>query len=145
MGIIVRRMGSADADAIAELSQKYFPLARIDEAEVRRRTARGVQYFVAERDGNLAGFVDVKLGARQVRIGGIAVTPDCERHGIGSALLERAVAFARENGRSSLSLLVKESNAKALRFYTQRGFALKGARIGKRNGTVLVLVRGIEN
>jgi len=145
MGMIVRCMGAADADAIAELSQKYFPLAQIDAGEVRRRTALGVQYFVAELDGKLAGFVDVKLGARQVRIGGIAVAPDCERHGIGSALLERAVAFARENGKSSLSLLVKESNAKALRFYTRHGFALKGARIGKRDGTVLVLVRGIEN
>jgi len=145
MGIIVRRMGAADAGAIAELGEKYFPLARIDEGEVRRRAAAGIAYFVAELDGKLAGFVDVKLGARQARIGGIAVAPKYERHGIGSALLERAVAFARGNGKSSLSLLVKESNAKAVRFYTQHGFALKGARIGKRNGTVLVLVRGIEN
>ena len=145
MGVIVRHMNSEDVRAISELSEKYFPLARIDEGEVRRRAAAGVAYFVAELDGKLAGFVDVKLGARQARIGGIAVAPGCERHGIGSALLECAVAFARESGKSSLSLLVKESNAKALRFYTHHGFALKGARIGKREGTVLVLVRGLEN
>ncbi len=145
MGRKVRRMGSADAGAIAELSEKYFPLARIDEAEVKRRAALGVQYFVAELDGKIAGFVDVKLGARQARIGGIAVNPMHEKQGIGSALLERAVAFARENGKSSLSLLVKESNVKAVEFYTHHGFALKGARIGKRDGNVLVLVRGLEN
>ncbi|VVC03839.1 dTDP-fucosamine acetyltransferase [Candidatus Burarchaeum australiense] len=144
MGFLVRRMRATDIPAIAGLSEKYFPLARIDEGEVRRRTSGGVAYLVAEEDGQVVGFVGGKLRGRDGRISGIAVSPAYERRGIGSALLERATAFARENGRGSLSLLVKEYNVKAVRFYTSHGFSLKAAKPGK-DGGVLLLWRGIEN
>jgi len=40
--------------------------------------------------------------------------------------------------------VVKESNVRAVRFYTSNGFAIKRVRPGKTGG-VLVLWKGIEN
>jgi len=144
MGLVVRRMRGSDRRAIAELSEQYFPLARIDEGEVRRRVANGMIYYVAELGGKVVGFVDLKLHERNARLSGIAVHPKHKERGVGSALLKKALDFARENGKVAVMLKVKESNSKAIRFYTSHGFSTKGA-VGGKSGGVLILKHGIEN
>jgi ribosomal protein S18 acetylase RimI-like enzyme len=136
-------MRGSDTRAIAELSSHYFPLARIDEGEVRRRVSKGFVYFVAELKGKPVGFVDVKVRERSVYICGIAVDPRYEGRGIGSALLERAGKLAGSRGRPALMLTVKEGNAKALKFYMRHGFSVKARRSG-REGNVLLLQRALD-
>ena len=140
----IRPIRGSDVRAVAELSQHHFPLARIDDGEVRRRISSGIAYIVAEYDGKVVGFVDLKLRERNAHISGIAVHPEYEGRGIGTMLINSAVDFARKNGKAALMLTVKESNAKAVRFYSRLGFSLKGAKSG-RSGGVLILWRGLEN
>ncbi len=47
-----------------------------------------------------------------------------EREGIGSALIERLAALARERGRKRVVLITTNDNLNALRFYQKRGFAM---------------------
>lgn len=140
----IRKMGAGHITAVAALGEKYFPEAKIDGGELRRRMANGMHYFVAEVRRELAGFVDVKLRERDAFLGGIAVAPKFEGRGIGTLLLQKAIGFARKNGKAGIALVVKESNARAVRFYTSNGFSIRKAKPG-RSGGVLVLWKGIEN
>lgn len=58
----------------------------------------------------------------------IAVHPDHRRHGIGAALLRAVLAWAAENGASSLLLEVRASNTSAIALYQSLGLVLQGRR-----------------
>ena len=53
---------------------------------------------------------------------GFAVRPECRGAGVGSALLERVVADARAERRSSIELTVGDTNEGARRLYERHGF-----------------------
>jgi len=142
--VAIRKMGEGHIPAVVVLCDAYFPDARLDRDEIRRRIANGMTYFVAEVGRELVGFVDVKLRERDAFMNGIAVAPKFEGRGIGTLLLQKAIGFARKNGKIAIELVVKESNARAVRFYTSNGFAIRRAKPGKTGG-VLVLWKGIEN
>ena len=55
----------------------------------------------------------------------IGVADDARRRGIGSALMERIIETAREEGYSALSLSV-ESNSNAVGLYERFGFVTRG-------------------
>lgn len=60
------------------------------------RAAAGLPTFVAERDGEPAGFLTLKpTSAHAAEIHVMAVLPGAHRRGLGRALVERAAAYAR--------------------------------------------------
>ncbi len=144
MNLKIRPYRAGDARAIVELSSHYFPAARIDEEEIRRRISKRIVYLVAELDERVVGFIDVKVREKDVYIYGIAVQPEFKEKGIGSQLLEKVVQIAKKEGKGALVLTVKESNTRAIQFYSKRGFSLREVRAG-REGEVLVLLRGVHN
>ena len=143
MGVEVRRMRATDIRAIVELAERYFPLARVDEGGVRRRSSRGYVYLVAEIGGEPAGFVDVRMRKRTAHVCGIAVRPECGGRGIGSALLEEAGRLAGKEGKEALTLVVKEGNAGAVEFYGRHGFSVVARKEG-RDGRVLLMRKRLE-
>lgn len=52
----------------------------------------------------------------------VAVYPEFRGRGVGSQLLERAEALARESNRPALSLIVADANVGARRLYARAGF-----------------------
>ena len=58
----------------------------------------------------------------------LAVSPAGRRHGLGRALVEKAVATLRERGVGQIYLEVRESNAPARALYAARGFKEVGRR-----------------
>lgn len=85
--------------------------------------------FVAELDGRQAGcaylvtLVDYFNERPHAHLSVLAVAADAESKGVGSALLDRSEAWARErhSDRLTLSALVTNSRARAL--YERRGFS----------------------
>jgi RimJ/RimL family protein N-acetyltransferase len=70
---------------------------------------------------------------------GLMVAAAHRRRGIGRALLEQAVDWARENGVEKLELHVFPHNEPAIRLYEQFGFEHEGLRRGHfRRGGQLV-------
>ncbi|MEO8754058.1 MAG: GNAT family N-acetyltransferase [Casimicrobiaceae bacterium] len=82
-------------------------------------------------DGVLAGGVGLVREARQksrhkADIVAMYVMPEYARRGIGRALLDHAIAFARDAGVEQLVLTVTQTNAAARELYAAAGFVTFG-------------------
>jgi RimJ/RimL family protein N-acetyltransferase len=88
--------------------------------------------FVAEDDGivvaRLSVARDPHSASRHVADLGLMVAASHRRLGIGRALLERAVAWARDAGVRKLELHVFPWNEPAIRLYEEFGFEREGLR-----------------
>ena len=88
--------------------------------------------FVAEADGELVGRLslsrDQHPASRHVADLGLMIAAGHRRRGIGRALLEQAVAWAREAGVRKLELHVFPWNEPALELYEAFGFEREGIR-----------------
>jgi GNAT superfamily N-acetyltransferase len=88
--------------------------------------------FVAEEAGDLAGFIHVAIRdsapipilrrRRYAVIDGVGVRVDRQKHGIGTALMEKAHAWASAMGAESIQLSVFAFNEKAFTFYEKLGY-----------------------
>jgi GNAT superfamily N-acetyltransferase len=100
-----------------------------------RRLAQGAAgIFVAEAEGDIAGFCDVIPSRDQDaragmvgEIGAFYILPVYWRRGAGRGLCRQAVDEARRLGYRYLTLWVLESNLPAQRFYAAMGFVADGA------------------
>lgn len=85
--------------------------------------------FVAAADDELVGSLHVDAGRFGVGELGMAVAREWRGRGVGSALLEAAIVWAREQGLHKLSLSVFPHNAAALGLYRKFGFVEEGLRV----------------
>lgn len=79
----------------------------------------------------VVGYVKVRRNSQLVSnahvlvIGGLAVDPSEQRHGLGTALVEKAIEEATNSGAKQLKLHVLGTNAVAMRVYERCGFAVE--------------------
>lgn len=133
--MIVRPMRSEDAQVCARLMAQT-PLWQrygVSEAGARQRfeqgLERGASLAVAERDGQVAGFVWIAVRGAFEHSGYIpliGVAPGQYGGGVGQALMDYAedLVFGEAG---ELFLLVSDFNEAAQRFYRRRGFVQVGA------------------
>jgi len=78
----------------------------------------------------LFGFIAVRAmeAAKEMELLNLAVGPNWRRKGYASALLKAALAECRERDFEALFLEVRESNERALAFYSKHGFSQSGRR-----------------
>jgi ribosomal protein S18 acetylase RimI-like enzyme len=67
-------------------------------------------------------------GPDEAHISDLGVAPDCQGEGIGTLLLRRAEEWAREHGRSRLTLWVAATNGVAVHVYEKTGFTIHETR-----------------
>ena len=97
---------------------------RIRESSIE--PPEGTATFVAEADAGLVGFVRVgREGHGRVELG-MAVADGWRGRGVGSQLLEQAIAWSREQGAHKISLEVWPHNGGARRLYEKFGFVVEG-------------------
>ncbi len=110
--------------------------------------------FLAEIDGSAVGYQVLSLWAGSIRsmahVGqlGTFLRPEFRGRGIGSALFEHALGFARSHSYRKFVIQVRESNRAAQAFYQRMGFAPCGrlarqVEIGGVEEDELILERGI--
>ena len=112
-----------------------FTITEEREAEIlagRRDDPRSLM-LVAEVDGEIAACADVQShGAQSRRFHraelGISVRKDYWRLGIGSAMMERLIAHARQSGFEQIELEVVSTNRRAIGLYVKYGFQVYGTR-----------------
>jgi GNAT superfamily N-acetyltransferase len=145
----VRRATEADVRAVATVHvaswregyAHVFPRDRLaalslDEREmlarnVLARPERGT-LLVAEVDGAVVGFASAGAafdpGIEAGEVYAIYVAPEHWGHGVGRALMERALQLLAERGFEQAVLWVLDDNPRARRFYEAGGWRLDGAR-----------------
>lgn len=84
--------------------------------------------YIAELDGRPAGvaylvtLVDYFNERPHAHLSVLAVSAEAEGRGVGSALLDRSVAWARERGSDRLTLSALVTNSRARALYERKGF-----------------------
>jgi RimJ/RimL family protein N-acetyltransferase len=149
----VRRAVPEDAAAIAAIHVRTWQVAyrglvpdevlaglSVQQREKYWREAAGTgqrdgRVFVATDDGVVVGFCALAIPSRDddvdervAEIGAIYVNPAVWRGGVGTALMDAALAELQAGGWRSVTLWVLAENRDARDFYARFGFAPDGAR-----------------
>jgi ribosomal protein S18 acetylase RimI-like enzyme len=97
-------------------------------------------FLLAERIGQVVGFVNLQVSPGIVYLARIYVLPGNHRLGIGTHLLQVALAMV-PNETDTVTVDVEEGNIHARAFYEKLGFVPSGARMVELFGFDLPLVR----
>lgn len=94
---------------------------------LRRAKARGRALFVARDGERMLGFIALsRAWNNYAEVDDFAVDVAARRFGVGRLLMDRAVAWAREQNLPGLRLETQSNNVPACRFYERYGFVLGG-------------------
>jgi RimJ/RimL family protein N-acetyltransferase len=134
---VVRPAQAGDARAMAELmaavAQERDGIATeppVDIEERAVRFARSVaESVVAVAGDRIVGTLHVSVSRHGFGELGMLVERDWRGHGVGSALLQAAIGWARGRGLHKLCLEVFPHNAAAIGLYRKFGFADEGRRV----------------
>lgn len=123
-GVALREMTAADIPAVHELERRLFPvdawplqmfLDELAQAETRR-------YLVAEYAGRIVGYAGLMCIEPIADVQTIAVVPEMEGRGIGSALLGELIQESRLRRAEDVLLEVRADNPRAQQLYVRFGF-----------------------
>jgi len=129
--VLVRLCGPHDIPAIIALERACAEAPQWGEAFWRggfpgETALRAV--FVAEAGEQICGYSVASYAVGIAELESVAVSESARRSGLGRALCERVMQWARERGAKSMQLEVRESNAAALSLYRRLGFVEQGKR-----------------
>lgn len=123
-GVVFRDMTMEDVATVNALEQRLFPadawplqmfLAELSQPETRR-------YLVAESGGTIVAYAGLMCIEPIADVQTIAVVPEFEGRGIGSALLTRLIDEARRRRAADVLLEVRADNPRAQQLYVRFGF-----------------------
>ena len=110
--LIPRRTRPRDLPSILELlSSSKLPTDGVPE--------HSKDFFVAELNGDIIGCVGLEIYPETALLRSLAVKPEFQSQGIGSALVKQAIQEAGELGRSKVVLLTETAE----KFFERFGFA----------------------
>jgi GNAT superfamily N-acetyltransferase len=112
------RCAESVAQAVGEKWNKAPPKRLLD-----------VPTFVAVSDGPDVGLVRCardEARADTAWLISVRVAPEMRRRGVGAALVDAVIDWARSRGLKRLLLKVSDRNAPAIALYTQKGFTANG-------------------
>ncbi|MFI7495270.1 ribosomal protein S18-alanine N-acetyltransferase [Kocuria sp. M4R2S49] len=116
-------MVPADVAAVHALERRLFP---VDAWPLEMFSAELAQpvcwYWVAEQDGEIVGYAGLMCIRPVGDVQTIAVLPEHEGRGIGSALLRTLHDQARELGATEVLLEVRADNPRAQQLYRRFGY-----------------------
>jgi len=83
---------------------------------------RSRAYVVARDETGLTGYAGINQVGSEVDVQTIAVRRDCQRLGLGAALLDELIKAARDRDAGSMLLEVRADNEAAQQLYARHGF-----------------------
>ena len=128
-GVTLRDMTEADVPAVHELEKALFPMDAWPERMFRDELAQPQtrRYYVAEETApggvrRIVAYAGVMCVPPIADVQTIAVVPEREGRGIGSAVLTELIAEARRRGARDVLLEVRADNPRAQALYRRFGF-----------------------
>jgi putative acetyltransferase len=133
----VRPAEVADARPMAELfaavAEERTGIATEPPVDVDARTvqftASIAESIVAAADGQIVGMIHVEASRHGFGEFGMLVDREWRGRGVGSALIQAAIDWAREQGLHKLSLEVFTHNTAGIALYRKCGFTEEGHRV----------------
>jgi ribosomal protein S18 acetylase RimI-like enzyme len=133
----IRGARSEDARArallFARVAEERDGIASEPPVDLEQRTAQfahtAAASHVAVAGSAIIGTIHVETGRFGTGDVGMLVAADWRGRGVGTALLEAAIARSREQGLHKLCLEVFATNAAAIALYRRCGFAEEGLRV----------------
>lgn len=143
-GVTLRDMTPDDVTAVEVLERRLFPVDAwpmqmfFDElAQIDTR-----RYVVAEADGQIVAYAGLMCIEPIADVQTIAVVPEFEGRGIGSAILTELIEEARRRGAVEVLLEVRADNPRAQALYVRFGFEqIHVRRRYYRDGTDALIMR----
>jgi RimJ/RimL family protein N-acetyltransferase len=134
---IVRPASIADARPMAELfaavAEERTGIASEPPIDVEQRTAQFTasiaESMVAVAGGQIVGMIQTEVSRHGYGELGMLVDRDWRGCGVGSALLQATIDWARDHGLHKLSLEVFAHNAAGIALYRKCGFVEEGHRV----------------
>ncbi len=127
----IRKADRADIDGIVAIEEVCFSVPWSRESLITDITENPrAQYFVAETDGNIAGYAGMWEVADEGHINNVAVMPRYRRHGVASILLATMLYTTDRHGLVGHTLEVRAGNEAAIKLYEKFGFKSAGIRPG---------------
>lgn len=130
-GISLRKATNSDAHEVARQNRIYFGLdtpgedcagGDINIIMPEDEEQRGLTNFLAQKDQEVIGKVNLQLTAAYGGIFGLGVLPEHRSQGYGREILVKAIAKLLEMGARKVMLQVEAQNSKALKLYESCGF-----------------------
>lgn len=129
--ISIRPMKREDCKGAYEIEMLSFPdTSWTLEDFYDSLTVESQYYFVAEKEGKIAGFAALYIMADCGDLVNIAVHPAFRRQGISCMLMEMLLETARDLALENITLEVRESNEAAIHLYLKYGFEKISTRKG---------------
>ena len=115
--------------------QAYLAEAFMVERLTHEMQETASTFIVASLEGKLVGYTKLNLAAAQadvqdpasVEVARLYTLEEVWGTGLGQLLLDAAIAFAKQEGKTWLWLGVWEHNARAIRFYEKNGLRIFGS------------------
>ena len=154
MEVCVRKVKPEDLDAVTRVEAVCFPEAEAAPRESFRQRISTFpdSFFVAEKDGEIIGFINGCATDSRVifdemfadashhredgiyqSIFGLDVIPEYQHQGLASRLMEHLIEDAREKGRKGLTLTCKD---RLIGFYERFGYKNLGLSQSVHGGAV---------
>lgn len=124
---VIEKGTVSDIKAIARLEKACFSIPWSENTLISAMENSTI-FFVAKRGKKTVGYIGISCVADEGYITNIAVNENYRKKGIGTKLLNRVFALARDNQLSFVSLEVRTSNLNAISLYTNLGFKEEGRR-----------------
>jgi [ribosomal protein S18]-alanine N-acetyltransferase len=131
---LIRRASPADLDAILAIEQACAEAPHWSHAQwlaalsPDHETGPLRASFVAEGSGSITGFAVASRAGELAELESVAVSPSARRKGIGHALCQHLMDWARNAEATHLELEVRASSEGALALYRSLGFVEQARR-----------------
>lgn len=126
--MVIRKAMKEDSEGICALEEISFSTPWSKAAIEEEFNNPVAHYLVAEKEGQIVGYVGVWCVLDEGQITNIAVHKDYRGCGIGRQLVQALISFAKEQSLRILLLEVRAMNEVAINLYTTSGFDVLGRR-----------------
>ena len=124
----IRRADMGDIQNIAAAEKNYIDCPWSEKQIIDELAKDNALFFVADCDGEFAGYVSAVCAADECEIANVAVLDAYRRKGIATKLLLSLISAAKDVGARAVFLLVNEHNVGAQSLYKKLGFTELGRR-----------------
>ncbi len=128
--ITIRTMRESDLLKILEVDHSAFtPLWQYSSSSLRKAYHLCEYNTVAFLDNSLVGYQSSSASLQSAHLARLAISPNCQRKGIGSALLSDMLNHFSDQGIWHITVNTQSDNKNSINLYQKWGFTLTGETI----------------